>query len=60
MHGALCFLEADWPMIGGSFTVDGIQVLWPRLLVRRINEAQPHDFDITAAHARIAGSFPIA
>ncbi len=47
-------------MIGGSFTVDGIQVLWPRLLVRRINEAQPHDFDITAAHARIAGSFPIA
>ena len=48
VHGALCFLEADWPLIGGSFTIDGHHVLWPKLLVKRINEATGHEFDIAA------------
>jgi hypothetical protein len=32
VFGALCFVDADWPLFGGSFTVDGIHVLWPRKL----------------------------
>ncbi|MDP3949515.1 nuclease-related domain-containing protein [Microbacterium sp.] len=60
VHGVLCFLEADWPMIGGSFTVDDLHVLWPRLLVKRINDAQQHDLDVDAVHAQIAETFPIA
>lgn len=32
VFGALCFVDADWPLFGGSFTVDGINVLWPRKL----------------------------
>ena len=26
----LCILDADWPIFGGSFTVDGVRVLWPK------------------------------
>lgn len=27
IHGALCFGEADWPLIDGSFTTRGVSVL---------------------------------
>lgn len=60
VHGALCFLEADWPIFGGSFTVDGIHVVWPRLLIKRINEAQTRDIDFEAIRDHIARSFPVA
>lgn len=32
VRGALCFVEADWPLTGGSFTVDGVSVFWPKKL----------------------------
>lgn len=32
VHGVLCFIEADWPLIGGSFTTRGVQVVWPKKL----------------------------
>jgi len=28
--GVLCFVEADWPLIGGAFSIDGVEVLWPK------------------------------
>lgn len=55
--GVLCFVEADWPLIGGSFTIRGVQVLWPRLLVKRISSA-PGEIDVAATHARLASAFP--
>ncbi|MFJ4044157.1 nuclease-related domain-containing protein [Microbacterium sp. NPDC089987] len=58
--GALCFLDADWPMIGGSFAVDDIQVLWPRLLPKRIAGTPDAAIDVDAVHARIARAFPVA
>lgn len=58
--GVLCFLEADWPLIGGSFTVDGVHVLWPRLLVQRMIEAPPQPIDVDDIHARFAVAFPAA
>lgn len=58
--GALCFLEADWPFIGGDFTVDGIDVVWPRLLVKRITAAAvtAAAIDVADAHSRLAETFP--
>lgn len=39
--GALCFINADWPLIGGDFTVRGVQALWPRKLSKILQaEAQ--------------------
>jgi hypothetical protein len=32
VHGVLCFVEADWPLIGGAFTTRGVQALWPKKL----------------------------
>ena len=58
--GALCFLEADWPLIGGSFTVDGVHVLWPKLLIKRITEAPTQLDDVEAVHQRIGQLFPRA
>ncbi|MDR7110889.1 hypothetical protein J2X03_000745 [Microbacterium trichothecenolyticum] len=57
--GVLCFLEADWPLIGGSFTVEGIHVLWPRL-VKRLTEAAPQTIDVDLTHAQLAKVFPAA
>ncbi|MGN6413277.1 nuclease-related domain-containing protein [Flexivirga sp.] len=34
--GALCFVNADWPLIGGSFVTRDIHVLPPRALVRTL------------------------
>lgn len=58
--GVLCFLEADWPLIGGSFAVEDVQVLWPRLLVKRMVEAPPRVLDIDSVHGHIARLFPNA
>lgn len=56
--GVLCFLDADWPLTGGSFTVDGIHVFWPRLLIQRITEAVPAGTDVDSIHSRLAVAFP--
>ncbi len=58
--GALCFLDADWPLIGGSFTIDDIHVVWPRLLLQRMTGAASHPIDVDEIHARLAAAFPRA
>lgn len=58
--GVLCFLEADWPLIGASFTVDGVHVLWPRLLLHRMTEAPWQHIDVDDIHSRLAAAFPTA
>ncbi|MFF2488033.1 nuclease-related domain-containing protein [Microbacterium sp. NPDC058062] len=58
--GVLCFIEADWPLIGGSFSVDGVHVLWPRLLVQRMTDAPPRFTDVDLIHAQLASAFPSA
>lgn len=45
VHGVLCFVDADWPLIGGSFTVQGVSVMWPRKLKALLTEAGPLDAD---------------
>lgn len=39
VRGVLCFVEADWPLIGGSLTVEGVQVTYPRRLRAILGEA---------------------
>jgi len=31
--GVLCFVDAEWPFFAEPFTVNGVQVLWPKKLV---------------------------
>ena len=36
VRGVLCFVEADWPRIGGAFATRGILVEWPKRLYGRL------------------------
>ncbi|KRF26727.1 NERD domain protein [Phycicoccus sp. Soil803] len=41
VSGVLCFVEADWPLIGGSFTTRGVKVLWPKKLYPQLQADGP-------------------
>lgn len=41
IHGVLCFVEADWPLLGGSFTMREVAVLWPRKLYPNLEADGP-------------------
>src|SRR5690606_22738880 len=54
--GALCFVEADWPLIGGAFTTRGVHVLWPKRLARFLGESRG-GVDVTAISTPLAAQF---
>jgi len=41
VRGVLCFVRAEWPLIGGSFTVRDVAVLWPKKLKVLLTEPGP-------------------
>lgn len=41
IHGVLCFVEADWPLIGGSFTTRGVEAVWPKRLYPKLKADGP-------------------
>lgn len=57
--GVLCFIEADWPLIGGDFHTQDIYVTWPRRLATHINLPGPlTEKQIDALQRRLLNSFP--
>ncbi len=61
VQGMLCFVDAEWPAFGGSFTIDGIEVLWPKRIAERVSAtALLSGAQITETHARLAAAFPPA
>jgi nuclease-like protein len=34
--GVLCFVGAEWPLLGGTFTVNGVTVAWPAATVKML------------------------
>ena len=59
--GMLCFVEADWPLIGGSFTVEGLHVLWPKKAADQLLKPGSLDNEqIHALHRLLATAFPPA
>lgn len=59
VHGVLCFVDADWPLFGGSFAVRGIDVCWPKRLAKRLSTLEG-TVDVAAVGAAIAAHFPPA
>ena len=55
--GALCFVEADWPLIGGAFTTRGVHVVWPKRLVSLLTGAEPVGVDVAAVRESVAARF---
>jgi hypothetical protein len=58
--GVLCFIDADWPLIGGAFTTRGVEVLWPTKLYRRLAADGPHASEVERLHRRLAAALPLA
>ena len=61
VRGVLCFVEADWPLLGGDFIVDGVYVTWPKKLLSRLRE--PGDLapsDVEHIARVLADAFPRA
>ena len=60
-QGVLSFVEADWPLIDGTFVIVDVAVLWPRKLAERLITPGPMtNEDVEAAHRALAGAFPAA
>jgi hypothetical protein len=55
--GVLCFVEADWPLIGGSFTTRGVHVVWPKRLAKLLAESGDGIVDVRATRDFLAGHF---
>lgn len=58
--GALCFVEADWPVVGGSFSTRGVRVLWPKRLAQHLRESAGAEVDVAEVHRALAAAFPPA
>ncbi|WP_239070239.1 nuclease-related domain-containing protein [Cellulomonas chitinilytica] len=61
VRGMLCFVDADWPLVGGAFSIHEVDVLWPKKAAQLLNR----DGALTAGqvdeiHRRVATAFPIA
>ena len=46
VRGMLCFIDGDWPLLGGDFEIDGVDVVWPKKAVQLV--ARPGDLDAQA------------
>ena len=58
VRGVLCFVEADWPLLGGAFEVRGVDVLSPRKLYRSLDAPGPWDADaVTEVCSELAAAF---
>jgi hypothetical protein len=61
VHGVLCFVEADWPLIGGAFTTRGVLVVWPKKLYPKLRAEGPLDAaSIDRLHRQLAQALPPA
>lgn len=55
--GVLCFLEADWPLIGGAFSTRGVHVLWPKRLAKALTEHTAGGVDVRSMRESVASRF---
>lgn len=55
--GALCFVEADWPLIGGAFVSRDVLALWPKRLAKILTDAESAGLDVPALREVLAARF---
>ena len=57
IRSALCFVDADWPLFGETFTVRTVEVLSSKRLVKRILSTSSGPVDVDAVAAAAAARF---
>ncbi len=61
VRGVLCFIDADWPLFGGSFVISGVDVLWPKKAAESLRRPGPlTDAAVTDIRDHLAAWFPVA
>ena len=60
VRGALAFVDADWPLIGGDFMVRGVAVLWPKRLAKVMLRKEAPTVEVESLARLIAAKFPPA
>lgn len=55
----LCFVQADWPLIGSAFTTREVHVLWPKRLAMMLADGGDR-VDVAATRESIAAQFRTA
>jgi hypothetical protein len=60
VRGVLCFVDAEWPILGGEFITRGVDVLWPKLLLKRVTTPTDAVHDVDATVAAIGKALPPA
>lgn len=61
VHGVLCFIDADWPLVGGSFRIRGVDVLWPKKLHAKLSAPGPLSTgDVRGVHRLLGEALPPA
>jgi len=55
--GALCFIDADWPLFGGAFSIRGVHVLSPKRLAKVLAAETTGDVDVAAVREAVAARF---
>jgi Nuclease-related domain len=59
VHGVLCFVEADWPLLGGNFTTRDVHALWPKKLYPKLQAEGPLTAEtIAEIHRTLAKALP--
>lgn len=59
VSGVLCFVDADWPLVGAFFSSRGVRVVSPRRLSKLLEEASG-EIDVRAVRDGLARAFPSA
>lgn len=60
VRGALAFVDAEWPLLGGDFSVRGVAVLWPKRLVTVMLQRSAPTVDVGEVARLLAAHFPPA
>jgi hypothetical protein len=60
VRAALCFVEADWPLIGGAFATRDVEVLWPKRLAKLLSTPCEGDVDVSGLRGVLTAHFPRA
>ena len=62
VQGVLCFVEADWPLFGGSFTTRGVEVMRPKRMypLLRAGDGAADIEALEDVYRRLASALPPA
>jgi len=61
VHGVLCFVGADWPLLGSAFTLRGVDVLWPKKLAAKLTALGPLSVvEVDRLHRALGEALPLA